>query len=163
VQRSHFALPQSHVCNPSYLGGWGREDHSSRPARANSSWDPISKITRAKWTRGMALAVKYLLCKHETLSSNPSSTPKKKKNCKKDVYTCQTANAVWKFKVKMAVVISWWVSLHRHPHFNPWSLWMLPMAKVTSWVSLKTFRCSNYSELSGVRILCNSKDPSKRK
>jgi hypothetical protein len=40
-------LPQA--CNPSYLGGWDWEDHGSRPAWANISWDPISKITRAKW------------------------------------------------------------------------------------------------------------------
>jgi hypothetical protein len=33
----------AHACNPSYPGGRHREDHGSRP-------DPISKITRAKWT-----------------------------------------------------------------------------------------------------------------
>jgi hypothetical protein len=33
-------------CNPSYLGGWDPEDHSSRPALANSSPDSISKIIR---------------------------------------------------------------------------------------------------------------------
>jgi hypothetical protein len=37
-----------HTCNPSYLGGWDREDWGSRPALANISWDPISKIARAK-------------------------------------------------------------------------------------------------------------------
>jgi hypothetical protein len=37
----------------------------------------ISKITRAKWTRGMAQAVENLLCKCESLSSN--SIPQKKK------------------------------------------------------------------------------------
>jgi hypothetical protein len=30
------------------------------------------KITRAKWTGSMAIAVEGLLCKSETLSSNPS-------------------------------------------------------------------------------------------
>jgi hypothetical protein len=30
--------PEAHAYNPSYLGGWGQEDCSSRPAQANSSW-----------------------------------------------------------------------------------------------------------------------------
>jgi hypothetical protein len=38
--------------------------------------EPISKITRAKWTSGMAQAVEYLLCKCEALNSNPSSNKK---------------------------------------------------------------------------------------
>jgi hypothetical protein len=41
-------------------------------AQANSSQDPISKITRAKWAGSMAQEVECLLCKHETLGSNPS-------------------------------------------------------------------------------------------
>jgi hypothetical protein len=43
-----------------------------RPAWANTSQDPISKITRAKWTRGVAEAI-------ENLSSNPSCTTDTKK------------------------------------------------------------------------------------
>jgi hypothetical protein len=39
------------------------------PARENSSGDPISKITRAKWTGGVAEVVESLLCKCEALSS----------------------------------------------------------------------------------------------
>jgi hypothetical protein len=38
-----------HACNPSYLGGWGQEDPSSRPAQANSSWDPILTNVLAWW------------------------------------------------------------------------------------------------------------------
>jgi hypothetical protein len=34
------------------------------------------KITRAKWTGGMAPVVECLLCKHEMLSSNPSPPPR---------------------------------------------------------------------------------------
>jgi hypothetical protein len=26
-------VPVAHICNPNYLGGWGWEDHSSRPAQ----------------------------------------------------------------------------------------------------------------------------------
>jgi hypothetical protein len=36
--------------------------------------DPISEITRAKWTGGVAQVLECLLCKHETLSSNSSPT-----------------------------------------------------------------------------------------
>jgi hypothetical protein len=48
------------------LGGWDLEDHSSRPARATSLRDttPPSKITRAKWTGGVAQVVQCLLCKY---------------------------------------------------------------------------------------------------
>jgi hypothetical protein len=38
----------AHPCNPSYLGERDQEDQVSRPVRANSFQDPISKITRAK-------------------------------------------------------------------------------------------------------------------
>jgi hypothetical protein len=37
---------------------------------------PISKITRAKWTGGMAQAVERLVCKCEALSSNPNTKRK---------------------------------------------------------------------------------------
>jgi hypothetical protein len=40
---------------------------------------PISKITRAKWIRGVAQVVEHLPCKHEALSSNSSPTHQKKK------------------------------------------------------------------------------------
>jgi hypothetical protein len=36
--------------------------------------DPISKITRAKWSRGVTQTVEFLLSKLKTLSSNPSLT-----------------------------------------------------------------------------------------
>jgi hypothetical protein len=38
----------AHACNPSYLGGTDHEDHGSKPARANSSRNPISKIPITK-------------------------------------------------------------------------------------------------------------------
>jgi hypothetical protein len=40
------------VAHALILATW--EDLISRPAQANSSWDPISKITRDKWTGGVA-------------------------------------------------------------------------------------------------------------
>jgi hypothetical protein len=53
-------------------------------AWANSSSYPISKITRAKSTGGVAQVVQHLLCKCEALSSNP--VPLKKKKPK--LYNC---------------------------------------------------------------------------
>jgi hypothetical protein len=35
---------------------------------------PIFKITRAKWTGGLAQVVQHLICKCKALSSNPSLT-----------------------------------------------------------------------------------------
>jgi hypothetical protein len=35
--------PVAHSCNPSYLGGKDQEDHSSKPAQANSLRDPMLK------------------------------------------------------------------------------------------------------------------------
>jgi hypothetical protein len=61
------------------LATWEAEDHSSRPAKANSSPDPISKVTIAKLTGDMAQEVEHLLCNREVLSSIPNlSAPPKK-------------------------------------------------------------------------------------
>jgi hypothetical protein len=75
MKRKHKLV--AHTCNLSYLGGWDQADGSLRPTWTNSSQDPISKLTRAKWTGGIANVVQCLLCKHEVLSSKPSP-PKKK-------------------------------------------------------------------------------------
>jgi hypothetical protein len=64
----------AHAYNPSYLVVSNREHHSSRLPQQ----DPISKITRAKWTGGMVQAVEHLLCKCEALSSNYNPSPKNK-------------------------------------------------------------------------------------
>jgi hypothetical protein len=42
-----------HNCNPSYSGGRNQEDHCSKPAGANNSWDSISKPITKK-SGGMA-------------------------------------------------------------------------------------------------------------
>jgi hypothetical protein len=61
----------AHAYNPSYLAGCDSKDLSSRPALK----DPIYKITRAKWTGGVAQEAQYLFY----LSSNPSPIKKKVK------------------------------------------------------------------------------------
>jgi hypothetical protein len=38
----------AHVYNPSHSGGRDQEDHSSKPAWATSSWEPILKKTQHK-------------------------------------------------------------------------------------------------------------------
>jgi hypothetical protein len=43
-----------------------------RSTRTNTSGDPISKIIREKWTRGVAQAVEHLVWKHEALSPSPT-------------------------------------------------------------------------------------------
>jgi hypothetical protein len=38
-----YGVPVAHPCNPSYSGGRDQEDHSLKPAWANSSKDSILK------------------------------------------------------------------------------------------------------------------------
>jgi hypothetical protein len=45
------------ACNPSYSGDKGQEDHHSKPARANSSRDPILKILNTK--KGLLECLKW--------------------------------------------------------------------------------------------------------
>jgi hypothetical protein len=56
----------AYTCNPVYLGGWDWEDQDLRPGWANRSQDPISKMTRAKWTGGVAQ-----VAEHKALSLKP--------------------------------------------------------------------------------------------
>jgi hypothetical protein len=62
----------AHACNPSYSGGRDQEDRGLKPAWASSSRDPILKNNITKIGLEEWLKVK-------TLSSNPSTTKKKKK------------------------------------------------------------------------------------
>jgi hypothetical protein len=58
-----------------------------RPAWANCSQDSISKITKVKWTGGVAQAIECLLCKCEALSSNSIQTqPPPKQTNKQNQY-----------------------------------------------------------------------------
>jgi hypothetical protein len=60
-------------------GSWHHHDwenHGWRPALANGSCDPISKISIAKWTGGVAQGVEHMLSKYKALSLNPSLTKK---------------------------------------------------------------------------------------
>jgi hypothetical protein len=60
---------------PKILVTWENKIWRIGPVWESSLSDLISKITRAKWTKGVAQAVedqlfKYLLCKLKALSSN---------------------------------------------------------------------------------------------
>jgi hypothetical protein len=70
-------MPVAHTCNPSYLGHLN-QDCGLRPGQANSSRDPIFKITKAKCTEGMAQAVEHLPPNCEAMFK-PQSQQKKKK------------------------------------------------------------------------------------
>jgi hypothetical protein len=48
-------------------------------ASHTNTQDLIYKISKAKWTGVMAKVVERLLCKHRVLSSNPSTTQKKRR------------------------------------------------------------------------------------
>jgi hypothetical protein len=56
----HWAL-MAQVCNPSYSGGRDQEDWGSKPAQANSSWDPILKktITKRRVAQGVGPEFKH--------------------------------------------------------------------------------------------------------
>jgi hypothetical protein len=91
----------THTCNPSYSGdGYQKVSESLMAHTCNlATWeaeigrisvtgqpkqvrDPISKITRAKWTGGSAQRIEHLLCKCEAFDFKPQSNPpaKKKRN-----------------------------------------------------------------------------------
>jgi hypothetical protein len=75
--RVDHQAPVAHACNPSYWNGRDQENLGSRPAQADSLWDPISKMPDR-----VTQVVESLPSKHEALSSNPT-TAKKKKERKK--------------------------------------------------------------------------------
>jgi hypothetical protein len=58
----------AHAFNPSYSGGRDQENHGPKPARANRSRDPISKIPITK-----------RVFKVKTLISSPTTAKEKKR------------------------------------------------------------------------------------
>jgi hypothetical protein len=60
------------------LGGLWFEVSLGNPSR-----DPVSKITRAKWTGSMAQVLEYLVCKVQSTEFKPQSHQKKKKKTRK--------------------------------------------------------------------------------
>jgi hypothetical protein len=69
----------AHTSNPSYSRGRVQEDCGSKPARANSSQDPILKMLNTKKRAGrVAQEVQYLSIKCEALSSKPQYLQKTK-------------------------------------------------------------------------------------
>jgi hypothetical protein len=50
-------VPVAHTCNPSYLGVRDQEDPGSKPAQANSLWDPILKNPSKNRAGGVAQEV----------------------------------------------------------------------------------------------------------
>jgi hypothetical protein len=71
--RNHSRALVAHVCNPSYSRGRDQEDRSSKPARENSFTRPYLEKPFTK----IGLLVEWLRVK--ALSSNPSTTKKKRK------------------------------------------------------------------------------------
>jgi hypothetical protein len=76
-------VPVAHAYNPRYSGGRDQEDHSLKPAQANSLEDPISKNPITKIGLVEWLKVKVL-------SSTPSMG-KKKKECLQAGVRCITS------------------------------------------------------------------------
>jgi hypothetical protein len=75
--KSSCWAPVVHTCNPSYLGGWDREDHGLSPAPGNSLWGPHLQNKRSNCIGGVVQEGECLFCKREDLSSNPSPMKKK--------------------------------------------------------------------------------------
>jgi hypothetical protein len=68
----------NHTCNPCYLGGRDGENHSLKPAQANSLWDPISKIHNKKgWWSGS----RFRPWLQTIALQKKKKTPKKAKPC----------------------------------------------------------------------------------
>jgi hypothetical protein len=67
----------AHTYNPVYSGGRDQEDHNSKPAQANSSQDPISKIPNTKKAVGIVQGIgpefKPQYCKKKKISDTDFS------------------------------------------------------------------------------------------
>jgi hypothetical protein len=67
MQEKHLSrAPVAHAYNPSYSGGRDQEDCRSKPARKNSSRDPISKKPFTKIGLENVVSIHNgILCSHE--------------------------------------------------------------------------------------------------
>jgi hypothetical protein len=92
-KKKTYQVPVALTCNPSYFGGWDREDSSSRSVQANSSKDPISKITRATWTGGVAQVAELLYVSAKPWVQTPDPTKQRKKT---DSFPwCELGLGIW--------------------------------------------------------------------
>jgi hypothetical protein len=71
IKKNEIMGHQCCAYNPSYSGSIEQEDHGLRPAQANSSRDPVSKIPSTKRASGAAQVVTVLRSKCESLTSSP--------------------------------------------------------------------------------------------
>jgi hypothetical protein len=69
INPSKSQAPVTHTYNTGYLGGREQEDCLSRPAKANSSGDPI-----LKYPKRASRVVEHLHYKHETLGTEGEGT-----------------------------------------------------------------------------------------
>jgi hypothetical protein len=69
----------AHPCNPNYSGGSDLEDHSSKPAWANSSSDLILKIPNKKKKAGGVAQVVQCLLANLVPPKNPNFLKRKEK------------------------------------------------------------------------------------
>jgi hypothetical protein len=66
--------PVAQACNPSYWEAEIRRIDVGDQSRQIIPGIPISKISRAQWTGGVAQEIERLLCMREALSSDSSPT-----------------------------------------------------------------------------------------
>jgi hypothetical protein len=76
-------MPVAYAYNPSYLGGWDRENWSSRPAQANSQ-DPHLQNNQSKWTEGVGSSGRVPTLKSLEPWVQTPIPPKRKKERKKE-------------------------------------------------------------------------------
>jgi hypothetical protein len=76
----------AHAYNPTYSGDSNQEDHSLKPAQANSSQDPILKNPSPNRAGRVTQVVECLPSKRETLSSHHSATKIRKKRKRSSCY-----------------------------------------------------------------------------
>jgi hypothetical protein len=91
--------PGAHACKFSYLGRWDWEDCGSNPTQANNLENPISKITRKKWTGVMAfgsyMRVLVLLGQSPVFKHHSLQRKKNTRDHDKMKYIYRIGNGKW--------------------------------------------------------------------